>query len=67
MPGGKDSLNKALQGLLNRVTEMEQGAIVDNLESEATDAALSANQGRILNEKIGDIDTILDYINGEVI
>lgn len=30
--------------------------IVDNLNSTATDAALSANQGRILNEKINNIE-----------
>lgn len=39
--------------------------VVDNLESESTTAALSANQGRVLKERIGDIDSILDSINGE--
>lgn len=38
---------------------------VDNLESESTSAALSAKQGKVLAERIGDIDTILDNINGE--
>ena len=40
-------------------------SVVDNLESESTTAALSANQGRVLAERIGDIDSILDSINGE--
>lgn len=32
--------------------------IVDNLTSTATNAPLSANQGRILNERIGDLSTL---------
>ena len=43
----------------------ESVEVVDNLESESTTAALSANQGRVLAERIGDIDSILDSINGE--
>ena len=37
--------------------------IIDNLESTDTNAALSANQGRVLNEKIGDIETALDGLH----
>ena len=36
--------------------------IIDNLESTDTDKALSANQGRVLDEKIGDIESALDLI-----
>lgn len=39
--------------------------VVDALDSEDGGAALSANQGRVLAERIGDIDSILDSINGE--
>ena len=37
--------------------------IIDNLESTHTNAALSANQGRVLNKKIGDIETALDGLH----
>lgn len=36
--------------------------IVDNLESSVSSIPLSANQGRVLNEKIGDIDEALEEI-----
>ena len=36
--------------------------IVDNLTSTYTALPLSANQGRVLNEKIGSIDSALEEI-----
>lgn len=36
--------------------------VIDTLSSTDTSLPLSANQGRLLNEKIGDIDTALDGI-----
>ena len=43
--------------------------VIDNLESDKTDAALSANQGRVLKEmivsSIGDIKASIVAINGE--
>lgn len=40
--------------------------VVDNLTSYLTDIGLSANQGRILNEKISSTEnSILTYINGD--
>ena len=44
---------------------VENTFIVDNLTSTSTTQALSANQGRILNNMIGDIGEALDLINGE--
>ena len=41
--------------------------VVDNLNSTSTTSALSAKQGKVLNDLIGDIGTALDLINGEVI
>lgn len=41
--------------------------VIDNLDSQSTSSALSAKQGYLLNEKIGDISSLLDAINGEVI
>ena len=38
-------------------------AIVDNLTSTSTSAPLSANQGKVLNDKIGDVETALHAIN----
>lgn len=48
-------------------TKVNVGDIIDNLDSAIVDKPLSANQGKVLNDKIGDIDAILDFINGEVI
>lgn len=45
----------------NKLTGIEEGAnkttIVDNLESDASDSALSAKQGKVLNDAISRIDT----------
>ena len=41
--------------------------VVDNLESTSETDALSAKQGKILNDNIGNISTILDNISGEVV
>ena len=41
--------------------------VVDNLTTDSGNDALSARQGKLLNEKIGNMDAILDSINGEVI
>ena len=46
--------------LSTRVTALEESThqVIDNLESTSTSDALSANQGRVINEqKIGDITT----------
>ena len=44
---------------------VENTFIVDNLTSTAVNKALSANQGRVLSNEIGDIGEALDLINGE--
>lgn len=36
--------------------------VEDNLTSTSATNALSANQGRVLNEKIGDIETVLNEV-----
>lgn len=36
---------------------MAEITVIDHLESEDTNAALSANQGRVLNEKIENVAT----------
>ena len=36
--------------------------IIDNLDSTSTTDALSANQGRVLNEKIGALDTRVETL-----
>lgn len=41
--------------------------VVDNLTSTSATSALSAKQGKALNDLIGDIGAALDLINGEVI
>ena len=41
--------------------------VVDNLTSTSATSALSAKQGKALNDLIGDIGTALDLINGEVV
>ena len=46
---------------------IENTFVVDNLNSTDTNKALSANQGRILNNKIGSIATVLDAINGSYV
>lgn len=43
------------------------GAVIDNLTSTATDKALSANQGRVLAETIGDVGRLADLINRKII
>lgn len=46
---------------------IENTFVVDNLNSTDANKALSANQGRILNNKIGSIATVLDAINGSYV
>ena len=56
----ESSINDEVDNLISQAEEATnnfQNTIVDNLESTASDAALSANQGRILNESIfGKVD-----------
>ena len=59
--------NKVIKKYVDDEVSKVGTEVVDNLESESTSAALSANQGRVLKERIGDIDSILDSINGEEI
>lgn len=59
--------NKVIKKYVDDAVSKVGVEVVDNLESESTTAALSANQGRVLAERIGDIDSILDSINGEII
>ena len=59
--------NKVIKAYVDDAVSKVGGEVVDTLDSESTTAALSANQGRVLAERIGDIDSILDSINGEVI
>ena len=48
-------------------TEYGITKLYDGLDSESDEMALTAGQGKVLNDKIGDIDTALDLINGEVV
>ena len=41
--------------------------VVNDLTTGGTNVALSAEQGKVLSEQIGNIGTLLDTINGEVI
>lgn len=43
-----------------------QGIIEDTLESDNANNALSANQGKILNEKINNVENIIDEINNDL-
>ena len=55
----------------NKLAGVESGAnataIADDLQTASVTIALSANQGKVLNERIGDINTALDLLNGEVV
>lgn len=44
-------------------TEFVRGQIIDNLISYETDRGLSANMGRILNQKKADIEDVIDIVN----
>lgn len=44
-------------------TEFVRNQVIDNLISYETDRALSANMGRILNERKVDMDDLIDIIN----
>lgn len=59
--------NKVIKAYVDDAVTRAGVAVVDNLETESRTAALSAKQGRVLAERIGDIDTILNNINGEEI
>jgi hypothetical protein len=48
-------------------TTIAQRDVYDGLDSIDNTISLSANQGKVLNDKIGDIDTALDTINGQII
>jgi hypothetical protein len=48
-------------------TTIAQRDVYDGLDSTDNTISLSANQGKVLNDKIGDIDTALDTINGQII
>ena len=44
-------------------TEFVKGIVIDNLISYETDRPLSANMGRVLNEKKADIEDVIQIIN----
>lgn len=66
MPADASVVNMIADEVI-RIDEEGGGAnvdVVDNLNSNDTTKALSANQGRILNEKKLDAGTVTDYISG---
>lgn len=48
----------------NKLAGLENTTIVDNLESEAADSALSAKQGKVLNDSIKRITTDIGNLGG---
>lgn len=64
-----DGIVDDIRDLDERVTALENApasSVVDNLESTSTTDALSANQGRILNEDINGVTTI-SYVEQEIL
>ena len=56
-------MDSDINDILSRVNEcLTYNEVIDNVSSTDTNKPLSANQGKILSDKIGDIETALDNI-----
>lgn len=67
--GGEDGLSVITEPieLTGYIEEGQVIEIIDNLEATATDAALSANQGRVLNERFENADETLSEESENII